>query len=43
MACFDGLVKRTGRLDPEDAKKHFPDAKIIQRMLKPDGQEGKRP
>ncbi|MGD0994434.1 MAG: TetR/AcrR family transcriptional regulator [Candidatus Bathyarchaeia archaeon] len=43
MACFDGLVKRTTWLDPEDAKKHFPEVKIIMRILKPDGQEGKRP
>ncbi len=43
MACFDGLVKRTTGLDPENAKKHFPEVKIIMRMLKPEGQEGKRP
>ena len=26
-------------LNPEDAKKHFPEAKIILRMLKPDTKE----
>jgi AcrR family transcriptional regulator len=35
MACFNGLMKRATLLDPSDAKKHFPDVKIILRMLKP--------
>jgi hypothetical protein len=43
MACFDGLVKRATLLDAENAKKHFPEVKIILRILKPDEQEGKRP
>jgi AcrR family transcriptional regulator len=34
MACFDGLSRLALR-DPEQLKKHFPDARIIQRMLKP--------
>ncbi len=38
LACFDGLMKRASMLDPADYKKHFPDTKIILRMLKPDTQ-----
>ncbi len=40
LACFEGLMKRAFMLDPANAKKHFPDAKIILRMLKPDQQQG---
>ena len=36
LACFNGLMKRATMLDPKDAKNHFPDAKIILRMLEPD-------
>ncbi len=36
LACFEGLMKRATMLDPKDAKNHFPDAKIILRMLKPE-------
>jgi len=36
MACINGLMKRATMLDPIDAQKYFPDAKIILRMLKPD-------
>ena len=36
LACFDGLVKRATMLSPEDNAKHFPDARVILRMLKPD-------
>ncbi len=39
MACINGLMKRATMLDPNDAQKHFPETKIILRMLKPD-QEG---
>jgi AcrR family transcriptional regulator len=39
LACFEGLLKRASMLDPEDYKKHFPDVKIILRMLKPDQQK----
>ncbi len=39
MACINGLMKRATMLNPEDAKKHFPEAKIILRMLKPDTKE----
>ena len=39
MACINGLMKRANMLDPNDAQKHFPETKIILRMLKP-GQEG---
>ncbi|MCL5068491.1 MAG: TetR/AcrR family transcriptional regulator, partial [Thaumarchaeota archaeon] len=35
MAIIDGL-RSTALLDPKDAKEHFPDTKIILRMLKPD-------
>ncbi len=38
LACFNGLMKRATMLDPNDAKNHFPDAKIILRMLKPECQ-----
>ena len=38
LACFNGLMKRATMLDPNDAKNHFPDAKIILRMLKPENQ-----
>jgi AcrR family transcriptional regulator len=34
MACFDGLSRMAFRA-PEQLKKHFPDARIILRMLKP--------
>ncbi len=40
LACFNGLMKRATMLDPNDAKNHFPDAKIILRMLKPECKEG---
>ncbi|MGA2874250.1 MAG: TetR/AcrR family transcriptional regulator [Nitrososphaerales archaeon] len=36
MACIDGLVKRTNSLDKGETKKHFPDARIILRMLRSD-------
>jgi AcrR family transcriptional regulator len=36
LACFDGLMKRSALLEPADNQKHFPDAKIILRMLRPD-------
>jgi AcrR family transcriptional regulator len=36
LALFDGLMKRATTLDSGDNKTHFPDAKIILRMLKPD-------
>jgi hypothetical protein len=39
MACINGLMKRATMLNPEDAKKYFPDTKIILRMLKPGGKE----
>jgi AcrR family transcriptional regulator len=35
LALFDGLMKRASLLGPSDYEKHFPDAKIILRMLKP--------
>ena len=38
LACFEGLMKRASMLDPADNNKHFPDSKIILRMLKPDQQ-----
>ena len=41
LACFNGLMKRATMLDPNDAKNHFPDAKIILRMIKPDQPEVK--
>ncbi len=31
LACFNGLLKRATMLDPNDAKNHFPEAKIILR------------
>jgi AcrR family transcriptional regulator len=40
LACFNGLMKRASLLGPTDAKKYFPDTKIILRMLKPDQQQG---
>ena len=33
LTCFNGLMKRATMLDPNDAESHFPDAKIILRML----------
>lgn len=33
LACFNGLMKRATMLDPKDANSHFPDAKIMLRML----------
>ena len=36
LACFDGLLKKASHLDPEEAKKMFPDPKIILRILRPD-------
>ncbi len=42
LAVVNGLMKRATLLDPKDAKNHFPDAKIILRMLKPEGQEKRR-
>lgn len=41
LACFDGLMKRATMLHPNDAKSHFPDAKIILRMLRPEHQGAK--
>jgi AcrR family transcriptional regulator len=38
LACFNGLMKRATMLDPNDAKNHFPEAKIILRMLRPENQ-----
>ena len=40
LAVVNGLMKRATMLDPNDAKNHFPDAKIILRMLKPENQGG---
>ena len=40
LACFNGLMKRATLLDPKDPKFHFPDARIILRMLKPENQGG---
>jgi AcrR family transcriptional regulator len=39
LACFNGLMKRATMLDLKNAKMHFPNAKIILRMLKPDCME----
>jgi hypothetical protein len=36
MACLHGLWSGMTLLDPEEIKNHFPDAKIILRMLRPD-------
>jgi AcrR family transcriptional regulator len=36
LACFDGLMKRSTMLGIESNKEHFPDTKIILRMLKPE-------
>jgi AcrR family transcriptional regulator len=36
MACIDGLVRRTALVDHEEAREHFPNARIILRMLKPE-------
>jgi len=36
MSCIDGLVRSMALPDPKDQKEHFPDTKIILRMLKPD-------
>jgi len=38
LACFNGLMKRATMLGLSDAENHFPDAKIILRMLRPDRQ-----
>jgi AcrR family transcriptional regulator len=43
MACFDGLMKRASRLGLEEAKKNFPETKIILRMLRPEAQQGASP
>jgi len=42
LACFNGLMKRATMLGPDDAKSHFPDAKIILRMLIPENQGEKK-
>ena len=39
MACINGLMKRATMLDPKDAQKHFPETKIILRMLNADKKE----
>ena len=36
LACFNGLMKRATMLNPNDAKNHFPEAKIILRMFRPE-------
>jgi AcrR family transcriptional regulator len=36
MACFLGLWSGMALHDPKEVKKHFPDARIILRMLRPD-------
>ena len=36
LALVNGLTKRAILLDPKDAKFHFPDAKIILRIFKPE-------
>jgi len=38
LACFNGLMKRATMLDPNYAKSHFPEAKTILRMLRPESQ-----
>ncbi|MBA2678522.1 MAG: TetR/AcrR family transcriptional regulator [Ktedonobacteraceae bacterium] len=35
MACLEGLWRGMVLLDPEKVRKHFPEARIILRMLKP--------
>jgi AcrR family transcriptional regulator len=35
MACIGGLWQGMALIEPEEVKKHFPDAKIVLRMLKP--------
>lgn len=40
MACINGLVKWMSSVKPETVKDHFPDTKIILRMLKPDQNGG---
>jgi AcrR family transcriptional regulator len=35
LAFFNGLMKRAAMIDPDDAKSHFPESKIILRMLRP--------
>ena len=42
LACINGLMKRASMLNPKDAQKHFPEAKIILRMLRPDPEPGVR-
>ena len=42
LAMFDGLMKRATMLDPRDNQTHFPDAKIILRMLKLDLEKAKQ-
>ena len=42
LACINGLMKRASMLNPKDAQKHFPEAKIILRMLRPDPELGVR-
>ena len=36
MACIEGLWKGMVLLDPEEVRQHFPDSRIILRMLRPD-------
>ena len=38
LAFVNGLMKRATMLDPKDAKFHFPEAKIILRIFKPENQ-----
>jgi hypothetical protein len=38
VALVRGLTKRAEMLDPNDAKSHFPEAKTILRMLRPESQ-----
>jgi len=40
LACFNGLMKRVTMLDSNDAKNHFPNARIILQILKPDPDQG---
>ena len=40
LACINGLMKRATILDPKDAKKNFPETKIILRMFRPDSEGG---
>ena len=43
LACLEGLWRGMALLDPEQVKKHFPDARIVLRMLKPYPDEKRGP